>query len=49
MRILIVDDDAEVQRLMDKLEPRGVQIGGTPNADDAFRLWASNPTSRLAA
>lgn len=39
MRMLVVDDDAEVQRLRDELEPRGVQIVGTPNADDALRLW----------
>jgi len=39
MRILVVDDGAEVQRIRGQLVPRGIEVAGASNADDAFRLW----------
>ncbi len=31
----------EVQRIREKLPPRGIEVAGTFCADDAFRLWQS--------
>jgi CheY-like chemotaxis protein len=39
MRILVVDDEAEVQRIREQLAPRHIEVRGTVDADDAFRLW----------
>ena len=39
MRILVVDDEAEVQRIRAQLVPRGIEVAGASDADDAFRLW----------
>ncbi len=39
MRILVVDDEAEVQRIRGQLVPRGIKVAGTSDADEAFRLW----------
>ena len=41
MRILVVDEEAEVQKIREQLAPRGIEVAGTPYADDAFRLWQS--------
>jgi CheY-like chemotaxis protein len=41
MRILIVDDETEVQRIREHLEPRGFEVRGTRSGDDALRLWGS--------
>lgn len=41
MRILVVDEEAEVRRIREQLAPRGIEAAGTPGADDAFRLWGS--------
>jgi CheY-like chemotaxis protein len=41
MRILVVDDEAEVQKIREQLAPRGIEVLGTADADDAFRLWQS--------
>jgi len=41
IRILVVDDEAEVQRMREQLAPRGIEVAGASDADDAFRLWQS--------
>jgi|ERR1035437_1674698 DNA-binding NtrC family response regulator len=41
MRILVVDDGEEVQRIREKLAPRGIEVAGAFCADDAFRIWQS--------
>jgi CheY-like chemotaxis protein len=41
MRILVVDDEAEVQKIREQLTPRGIEVLGTADADDAFRIWQS--------
>ena len=41
MRILVVDERAEVQKVRGQLVPRGIEVAGASNADDAFRLWES--------
>lgn len=41
MRILVVDEEAEVRRVTEQLAPRGIEVAGTASADDAFRLWGS--------
>jgi CheY-like chemotaxis protein len=37
MRILVVDDEAEVQRIREHLEPRGIEVAGTSSGDDALQ------------
>ena len=39
MRILVVDDEAEVRKVRGQLVPRGIEVAGASNADNAFRLW----------
>ena len=41
MRILVVDDEAEVQKIRKQLAPRRIEVRGTADADDAFRIWQS--------
>ena len=41
MRILVVDDEAEVQKIKEQLAPRHIEVLGTVDADDAFRIWQS--------
>ncbi len=41
MRILVVDDEAEVQKIREQLAPRHIEVRGTADADDAFRIWQS--------
>jgi CheY-like chemotaxis protein len=39
MRILAVDDGPTMQWLREQLVPRGIEVAGASDADDAFRLW----------
>lgn len=41
MRILVVDDEAEVKKIREQLAPRHIEVRGTADADDAFRIWQS--------
>ena len=41
MRILVVDEEAEVQKIREQLAPRRIEVLGTADADDAFRIWQS--------
>jgi DNA-binding NtrC family response regulator len=41
MRVLVVDDETQVRRIREQLASRGIEVVGTPCADDAFRLWQS--------
>jgi CheY-like chemotaxis protein len=39
MRILVVDGEEEVQRIMEYLGPRGFEVRGTASGEDALHLW----------
>jgi CheY-like chemotaxis protein len=41
MRILVVDDAAEVQKIREQLAPKRIEVCGTADTDDAFRIWQS--------
>jgi CheY-like chemotaxis protein len=41
MRILVVDDEAEVRKIREQLAPRRIEVLGAADADDAFRIWRS--------
>jgi DNA-binding NtrC family response regulator len=41
MRILVVDVEAEVQKISEQLAPRHIEVRGAADADDAFRTWQS--------
>jgi hypothetical protein len=36
MRVLVVDDETQVRRIREQLASRGIEVVGTPCADDVF-------------